>query len=69
VALDGSRNGKPTPVFPLVPSTIVPPGLERTFFFRAFNHPIIMRRSLMEPPGFINSSLATRLPHPRVTFV
>jgi hypothetical protein len=48
----------PTPVLPLVGSTMVPPG--RSQPLRSASSTMRMPiRSLTEPPGFINSSLAT----------
>src|SRR5256714_2420853 len=52
---------RPTPVFPEVGSTIVPPGL--SFPSRSAASIIASPiRSLFEPPGFMNSSLARIVP-------
>ena len=59
---------RPTPVFPLVPSTIVPPG----FSFPSFSARSMIGspiRSFTEPPGLKNSAFAyTGVRIPRVTW-
>jgi hypothetical protein len=52
---------RPTPVLPDVGSTIVPPGRSRPAFSAASIIEIAIR-SLTDPPGFADSSFATRFP-------
>ena len=47
---------RPTPVFPLVGSMMVPPGASRPFFSASSTIALAMR-SLMDPPGFMASYL------------
>src|SRR6266568_853377 len=52
-----ATSASPKPVFPLVGSTIVPPGLRRPFFSAASIIAMPMR-SFTDPPGFRNSAFA-----------
>jgi hypothetical protein len=65
--LSAAAIASPTPVLPLVPSTIVPPGLSRPS--RSARSMIGMPiRSLIDPPGLKNSAFAyTGVRMPRVT--
>ena len=61
-----AATARPTPVFPLVFSTMVPP-FRRSPAFSAFSRMWMAIRSLMDPPGFMYSSFTSTVAASRGT--